>query len=1468
MRNAIKIIFFLIGMCIYAYMQAQPFYVFSNYTADDGLSETGINDILQDKRGFLWLATMDGLIRFDGCTFYNYKDKLNLSNSVVNRIIRIEEDSLGYLWMLGYNNKIIRFDPRTEKCMPVLEEGYRVQNFYILSDGCSWFSTNKGLIIIKGKPDDTDLEVRNISEKLQLPYNTGLIKKVQSDGEGNNWILTTQGIYMYSFAQDTIINPFREKYSCSSMIDCRDYLYFAVEKGGVLKYNKEDSNYELLQLNTRSQVTALCAIQDNELFCGTREDGFFIISSGGKEKKHYTESGLLPDNWIKNVYKDSDQNLWIHQKTVGVTFYDTKEDKIYRFNIRDKSGKVLTDGRQKQMVVEDSQGNIFVHPVGGGLGYFDKESRKLVPFYNRQLMDGWGESDMIMTVYADRQGNIWLSSNVNGLEKITASKKVFSFYVPENLRGEQIDSRAAFIDRNNRLWVGFRHKGIGLYEADTHQFIGYLQKDGTVSKERSQLLPKAYVITQDHEGIIWIGTKAHGVMRLCEKKRKGYFELESYVYNANDVYSLSNNDVFHIYEDNAKRLWFLTLNGGINYLEQGAGGTVRFINYRNQLTTYPIDACFKTRSIISDKKGHLWLATGNGVLVFNEKFVYPSEVNFMHLRHIPADKNSLNNNDIQSICLTSRNEIYLTSFGGGLSKLMSYENGKARFKDYTQKDGLLSNILYGIQEDREGNLWIPMMDGLCKFNPSTEEIENYSEHDFPANVKFNEGIGYYYASCNLLIFNTLQGPLCFNPTEIHKSSFCPAIVFTGLKVNDSVVCPQDDTGILACNIDDTPLVELSHLQNSFAVQFAALDMNGNHRLRYKYRLKGFEESWNSPGAGSVHLANYTNLPKGDYVLEVLSTNSDGVWVNNLRQLPVRILPSFWETPWAFCLYFLILLGIIALIVYILFTFYRLKHKVKVERELAELKLHFFTTFSHELRTPLTLIAGPVKNILDSRELPEEVRTQLRMVDRNANKMTNLINQILDFRKLQHHKMKLRVQHIELIPFIRSMMECFQALAEAHQINFVLENEISDSVLWADSEQLERILFNLLSNAFKYTPVGKTVRVKVEERESEILIEIINEGSVIPESKQKVLFERFETLSIGNIWNQASTGIGLSLVKELMNLHKGSVSVRSNAEEGTVFILCFKKGKAHFDIDTEFILADGRMPRTYNWDEGELELDEAVESVGSGTENLPTMLIVEDNKELRDFLKIAFQKEFNIVEAIDGEEGLIKARDYMPDMIISDIMMPQKDGIELLRDLRSDVTVSHIPVILLTAKSTVENRIEGIELGADDYLSKPFSINYLKVRIMNILEQRKRLQEYYCSAPSDLRETMLAEAQQTLVDTITNNDQLFMKRLLDGIYKYLDKGDLKIEELSQEIGMNRAVFFNKVKNLTGLAPVEFLKEVRLKQAAKLMVSTDLNVSQIAFQVGFNDAHYFSKCFKRQFGVTPSAYQRREKGDKRE
>ena len=711
------------------------------------------------------------------------------------------------------------------------------------------------------------------------------------------------------------------------------------------------------------------------------------------------------------------------------------------------------------------------------------------------------------------------------------------------------------------------------------------------------------------------------------------------------------------------------------------------------------------------------------------------------------------------------------------------------------------------------------------------------------------------------MFNTVKGVLYFFPDSIHTSTYVPPIIFTRLQQAEKTVTPEEG-GILTTHIDDTNLLTLPHDKNGFSIQFAALDMKYPGNISYSYKLEGFENNWNN--IGNQRTATYTNLPKGHYTLKVRSTNSDGICVENTRTLDINILPSFWETPWAYSLYVLFILLVIFTATYILFTIFRLKHKVSVEQEISDIKLRFFTNISHELRTPLTLIAGPVEQVLQHGKLNDEEREQLVLVERNTNRMLRLVNQILDFRKIQNQKMKMRVQQIDLIPFIRHIMESFNSLADEHQIDFSMDTKVSSLKIWADSDKLEKILFNLLSNAFKYTPQGKQIKVMVQEEEKDVILAVEDQGIGIAENKQKSLFVRFENLVDKNLFNQASTGIGLSLVKELIDMHHGSISIRSKLGEGSCFSIRLQKGKEHFDETVEFILSDYVVSDTSPAYTG----NQFSSLTGNEEENLnsekETILIVEDNQELRFFIRTIFAQYFNVIEAENGNIGLEKSKLYMPDIIISDVMMPEKDGIEMVRELRDEMTTSHIPIVMLTAKSTIESKIEGMKLGADDYITKPFSAAYLKARIFNLLEQRKKLQALYCASllPAST-EQPLAGKKETTTPALSPNDRKFMDKVMETIEKHLDNGDLTVEDIAGEVNMSRSVFFKKLKTLTGLSPVEFLKEIRMKRAAQLIETEEYNMAQIAYMVGLNDSHYFSKCFKQQYGMTPTEYKESRK-----
>ena len=693
------------------------------------------------------------------------------------------------------------------------------------------------------------------------------------------------------------------------------------------------------------------------------------------------------------------------------------------------------------------------------------------------------------------------------------------------------------------------------------------------------------------------------------------------------------------------------------------------------------------------------------------------------------------------------------------------------------------------------------------------------------------------------------------------------------------------------DIDDTDPLVLSHKENIFSVHFAALDYTNPQNIQYAYILDGFEKQWTF--ADKQRSVTYTNLPKGEYVLRVRSTNSDGVWVDNERILNIVILPSFWETPVAYVLYVLFILIIILVAVYILFTIYRLKHEVSVEQQISDIKLRFFTNISHELRTPLTLIAGPVEQVLKNDKLPADAREQLVVVERNTNRMLRLVNQILDFRKIQNKKMKMQVQRVDIVPFVRKVMDNFEAVAEEHRIDFLFQTEKEHLYLWVDADKLEKIVFNLLSNAFKYTPNGKMITMFIREDEKTVSIGVQDQGIGIAENKKKSLFVRFENLVDKNLFNQASTGIGLSLVKELVEMHKATISVDSHLGEGSCFKVDFLKGKEHYDKEAEFILEDADAParmgqvvdianssiqsETLVSDDSEKIDDVYGEEFAKEENSKELMLLVEDNQELREFLRSIFSPMYRVVEAADGKEGVNKALKYLPDIIISDVMMPEKDGIEMTRELRADMTTSHIPIILLTAKTTIESKLEGLEYGADDYITKPFSATYLQARVENLLMQRKKLQSFYRDSLMHINistgqeevpvATDMPSAEEDVSETppttleMSPNDRKFMDKLIELMEQNMDNGELVVDDLVRELAVSRSVFFKKLKTLTGLAPIEFIKEMRIKRATQLIEIGEFNMTQISYMVGINDPRYFSKCFKAQVGMTPTEYRDR-------
>lgn len=804
-------------------------------------------------------------------------------------------------------------------------------------------------------------------------------------------------------------------------------------------------------------------------------------------------------------------------------------------------------------------------------------------------------------------------------------------------------------------------------------------------------------------------------------------------------------------------------------------------------------------------------------------------------------------NDIHYVYFTTTG-LYAVTYGGGFSKLVKEKDGSIVFKTYSMENGMPSDIVFSAIEDNRRHLWLVTENGLSKFDPFAEVFDNYPLKIQLSDVQFNEGVAVKNINGEIII-NTNKGLCHFFPDSVSKSLYIPRIVFSNLSIGGEFLRPGVEGSPLTAELDDMPELVLSHHVNIFTIQYAALDMTGNENITYAYMLEGLDNTWKY--VGGQRSVTYTNLKKGKYRLKIRSTNADGVWVENTRILPITILPSFWETGWAYFLYILSLCFFIAVFTYIFFVIYRLRNKVSMEQQIADIKLRFFTNISHELRTPLTLIIGPIEKILQ-KQLSREIQDDLMLVKENTNRMLRLVNQLLDFRKVQNQKMKLKVSEVDLSVFIPFVMNNFKELSVRHHIDFCFETESEHLRIWIDQDKLETILFNLIANAFKFTPSGKSIVLTLKEEKNRVCIGVRDEGVGIEQEKQNVIFSRFETVMEKNLFNLPNTGIGLSLVKELVELHHGDIIVNSKIGQGTCFLVYFYKGKEHYSNEAvEWIVADFDKSTA-----SDSIVQKVIQKESLINEDKPVLLLVEDNVELRAFMYNTFMEQFNILEAADGEEGMNIAIEHIPDMIITDLMMPKMDGIAMIKKLRNNMNTSHIMIIMLTAKADSETEFIALGEGADAYVTKPFSLNNLQVQVSNLLKRKVQLQEYYNHHLLDNQKSK--EPELKAERSFSSNDKKFMHELIEFLNRNIDNNELLVDDLVSNFHMSRTVFFKKLKVLTGLSPVEFIREIRIKRAAELIKEDGYNMAQVAYMVGFNDPHYFSKCFKQVYNMTPTEY----------
>ncbi|WNH09400.1 ATP-binding protein [Thalassobellus suaedae] len=801
---------------------------------------------------------------------------------------------------------------------------------------------------------------------------------------------------------------------------------------------------------------------------------------------------------------------------------------------------------------------------------------------------------------------------------------------------------------------------------------------------------------QDNQSNIWIGTRGDGLYKLIPQDTPFTYKVINFKMDKSNPYSLSSDDIYSIFQDKSNRIWIGTFDGGVNLIDSNEHGEIRFINYKNEWKSYPIDDFNKVRCIKQTSEGLLCVGTTKGLLVFNPNNVFsaPSAVKKYEVG-FDDTHTGLNGNDIIDICITRKKEIFIATTSGGINKVVKKDaqGFPVTFKSFTKTNGLPSNNILSMLEDVDGKIWIATDYTLSRFNPDQEFFEIFHEvKGFISNYNFSEATRLQLNSGELL-FGYSEGILHFFSDQIKTNNFVPYLAISNLQLFNKTLSIGKGSP-LNVSIDNCEKLVLSHDQNFFTIEFAALDYKNPANINYAYKLEGFDKNWNYSQTHGT--ATYTNVPKGNYVFKVKSTSSQGIWIDNERQLPITINPSMWNTNLAYAIYVLVIIAIILLINYIIITIYRLKTNVKLEKEISNMKQKFFIDISHELRTPITLISSPIEYLINDNRTPEAIKKQLSYIAHSSNRLQRLVNQILDFRKIQDTGIK--VSEINVPEFVKNIFNDFIEVAKEQEINFTFQNDAEDAKIWADRNALEKIIMNFLSNAFKYTPKGKSITVQITKNKKQVGIHFIDEGIGIAKENQSKLFTRFVSFSSKS--NNPSTGIGLSMVKELAEKHHAKLYFESEPDKGSSFSIYFKLGKEHFSDTVDFIKEE---------EKSESESNIAISSKGN-KEKL-RILVVEDDPEIRSFIISILEDKYDVIEAEDGKIGYELTIKENPDFIVSDIMMPKLSGVDLLKKIRNNVEISHIPVILLTARANIESKLEGLSYGADDYITKPFSVSY-------------------------------------------------------------------------------------------------------------------------------------------------------------
>ncbi len=1132
---------------------------------------------------------------------------------------------------------------------------------------------------------------------------------------------------------------------------------------------------------------------ENEIMILNNEGQLFNYSSQTKSAGKVLYSG------VNRIIGKTNNGIFIHSESENrmIDFSGAVHSSSWSEAVKNKKITAIFDGTQDvTWIGTDGEGLIKIYPQRKVFGLYSNSD---IPF----LVGG-----IVRAFHETPDGSLWVGTKGKGLLRIRNNShlgpKQNLLYDSYHSGNSRLDNSvfALLYGQDRILYIGTEN-GLALFDLENNKLIFW---DEITGVDKTKAFKSVYSIYQEINGTIWLGTSGFGLVRLKLERRSRKLILSDYNrYLAGDTKqnAISSNVIFSVIPENDSLLWLGTRLGGLNLFNKKTG---------------------KATSFFMDE----------------------------------TNPQSISSNDILCLFKDSQKRLWIgTSLG--LNLLIKHDfTGKATFKPYTIPDGLPNNTIHGIVNDMEGNLWISTNYGISKFNPSDQQFQNYSEFDGLQDNEFADGAFYRSVKNGIIFMGGINGFNYFSPSEIQLYTEIPPLSISEIREQQTNTAVYN-SHIITQEFASPPKIILNYNQNFFNIKMAVLSFINPEKCQYAYKLTHFDRDWNY--IQTRRDVSFTNVPPGKYELWLKWTNSDGVWSNPVHSIDIVVKPIFWQSGLARVMYLLIA------ILVILFVYNYLKKQsllkrnqilLQREEEIHQTRLTFFTNIAHELQTPLTLIVGPIQKLVDSPEIEHENRMFTKMIQRNTNRLLFLIQQLLEFRRAEYLHLEIKTEKFNIVDLVEQVSELFDELAIQKQIEYRVESP-REIVGFFDQDKVEKILFNLLSNAFKYTPEQGTIVLRIAPAEKEkIEITLSNTGKGISKEKLDRLFERFFiTPENENAEpDKIRTGIGLAYSKSLVSALNGSIEVESIENETTTFRIVIPASRHKSEENkkeesvSNVILSSQLQNILVELNDNQAEISDKIRKIDALENQLQTILIVEDEPEIHLLLNELLSNKYRIVTAGNGIEALKLLRNEVPDLILSDVMMPRMDGIELCKIVKNDKDLCHIPIILLTAKSAVEHRIEGIESGANSYIPKPFHPKHLEVRIEKLLEEKERIFQYF------LKDSKIEDISKL---SIQNEDKQFIEKVIEIINQQISNPELQVAFLENEFGMSSARFYRKLKQISGLSPGDLIRSVRLKHAAGLLRNTSMNVMEIFYQSGFNNRSYFYREFQKMYHISPKQYQ---------